>query len=81
MPKEKNINKLASKKFDNNFKFSDLLKILKSLGFNERIKGDHHIFSKKNVEEIINLQPRKDGSSKPYQVKQVRNILIKYNLI
>ena len=33
----------------------------------------------KNIEEILNLQP-KGGKSKPYQVKQVRNITLKYKL-
>jgi len=45
----------------------------------ERIKGDHHIFTKDGIEEIINLQP-KGEKSKPYQVKQVRNIILKYKL-
>ena len=49
------------------------------LGFFERIKGDHHIFTKDGVEEILNLQP-KGGKGKPYQVKQVRDVLLKYHL-
>jgi hypothetical protein len=31
------------------------------------------------VEEILNLQPR-GGKGKPYQVKQVRDVILKYNL-
>lgn len=65
---------------DKNVGFDDLRKLLKSLGFRERIKGDHYIFSKTGVLEIINLQPLKDGKAKPYQVKQVRNILLRYRL-
>jgi len=57
-----------------------LRKILLSLGFAERIKGSHHIFTKENVAEIINVQPLNDGNAKAYQVKQVRNILLKYGL-
>jgi len=38
----------------------------------------YHIFTKENVVEIINLQPLKDGKAKPYQVKQVRNLFLKY---
>jgi hypothetical protein len=53
--------------------------LLKRLGFNERIKGDHHIFTKDNVEEILNLQP-KNGKGKPYQVKQVRDVILKYHI-
>ncbi|KFD40591.1 toxin HicA, partial [Peptococcaceae bacterium SCADC1_2_3] len=47
---------------------------------NERIKGDHHIFTKEDIIEIINLQPLKDGKAKAYQVKQVRNLILKYKL-
>jgi len=49
------------------------------LGFDERMKGDHHIFTKDGVEKIFNLQP-KDGKGKPYQVKQVRDVILKYHL-
>ena len=45
----------------------------------ERIKGDHHIFTRGDVEEILNLQP-KGSQAKPYQIKQVRQILVKYQL-
>jgi hypothetical protein len=44
------------------------------------IKGDHHIFYKEGVEEIVNLQPLSDGKAKAYQVKQVRVIIFKYKL-
>jgi hypothetical protein len=49
-------------------------------GFECRIKGDHHIFSKAGIAEIINMQPLKDGKAKAYQVKQVRNLILKYKL-
>ncbi len=64
---------------DNNFHFDDVVKILLSLGFKMRINGSHHIFTKENVIEIINLQP-KNNMVKAYQVKQVREIIIKYKL-
>jgi len=64
---------------DGNIAFSGLRNLLANLGFQERIRGDHHIFSKEGIEEIINLQP-KGGKAKPYQVKQVRNIILKYKL-
>ena len=65
---------------DKNIKFSDLRKLILDLGFRERIKGSHHIFFKKNITEIINLQSLKNRKSKAYQVRQVRNIIIKYEL-
>lgn len=59
--------------------FAALCSLLKRLGFDERIRGDHHIFATSRVEEILNLQP-KGGRAKPYQVRQVREVLLKYNL-
>ncbi len=64
---------------DANVAFSRLCILLGRLGFNERIRGDHHIFTMGGVEEILNLQPR-DDKAKPYQVKQVRNMILKYDL-
>lgn len=64
---------------DNNISFGDLQKILTTLGFVVRIKGDHFIYFKDGVEEIINIQPKGD-KAKPYQVKQVRNIILKYKM-
>ena len=62
---------------DANISFLDLVKLLQHFGFEMRIKGSHHIFRKKDVEEKPNLQ--KDGNkAKPYQVKQVRSIILKY---
>ncbi len=77
---KKILDKVISGLFDKNIRFNDLKKLLNSFEFSVRIKGDHHIFYKKGVEEIINLQPRKDGKAKAYQVKQVREILHKYKL-
>jgi hypothetical protein len=65
---------------DRNIRFSELRNLILSLGFDERIKGDHHIFTKAGVAEIINLQPLRDGMAKAYQVKQVRSIILKYKL-
>jgi len=64
---------------DSNIHFEDLCALLLSLGFEVRIRGSHHIFRKTGVEEKINLQ--QDGSkAKAYQVKQVRNAIVKYKL-
>jgi len=65
---------------DKNIKFSDLRKLILDLDFSERIKGSHHIFFKKNITEIINLQSLKNGKAKANQVRQIRNIIIKYEL-
>ncbi len=64
---------------DANIQFKDLCDLLKRLGFVERMRGSHHIFRKEGVVEKINLQ--KDGSkAKPYQVRKVRSMLVKYRL-
>ncbi|MCZ0937276.1 MAG: type II toxin-antitoxin system HicA family toxin [Caldilineaceae bacterium] len=53
--------------------------LLLRLGFVERVRGSHHIFRKKGVSERLNLQ--RDGSNaKPYQVRQVRQVILKYQL-
>ena len=64
---------------DANISFSDICNLLISLGFDLRISGSHHIFRKDLIEEKINLQ--KDGNNtKPYQVQQVRKLILKYKL-
>ena len=64
---------------DRNILFADLRAVLDRLGFQCRIKGDHFIYAKDGVAEIINIQPA-GSKAKPYQVKQVRNIILKYQL-
>jgi hypothetical protein len=64
---------------DANIPFDACCGLLRELGFDERIKGSHHIFSKESVAEILNLQP-KGGNAKPYQVQQVRKVILKYRL-
>lgn len=64
---------------DANIPFDDLRHLLLRLQFEERIRGSHHVFRKAGIEEKINLQ-REGDKAKSYQVRQVRNILIKYRL-
>jgi hypothetical protein len=64
---------------DANIPFEGLCGLLQRLGFRTRVRGSHHIFHREGVEEILNLQPR-GASAKPYQVKQVRNVILKYKL-
>jgi hypothetical protein len=59
--------------------FTELRTLLRRLGFAERTRGSHHIFTKDGVEEILNLQPR-GRHAKPYQVKQVRGVIVRYRL-
>jgi len=71
--------KILRGKSDANIDFEELRTILLDYGFEERIRGSHHLFIKQGVEELINLQ--RDGkTAKPYQVKQVRRIILRYGL-
>jgi hypothetical protein len=80
MPKYDNlIKRILSGRSDQNISFNDLCSSLKNLRFEERVKGDHHIFFKVDVEEIINIQPI-GKMAKSYQVKQIRHILLKNKL-
>ncbi|MCD8338440.1 MAG: type II toxin-antitoxin system HicA family toxin [Lachnospiraceae bacterium] len=76
---EKQLAAILSGTKDRNILFSDLRAVLDRLGFECRIRGDHFIYTKDGVEEIINIQPA-GSKAKPYQVKQVREIILAYQL-
>lgn len=77
---EKLIMKLLSGASDNNFSFEELRLIRLNPGFTEKTgTGSHRIFYKGNISEIVNIQPR-GNKAKPYQVKQVRVLILKYKL-
>jgi len=76
----KTLDKVLRGNADANIRFGDLCSMLSHYGFIERIKGDHHIFTHEQLAEILNLQP-KNGKAKPYQVKQIRNLLASSRLI
>lgn len=64
---------------DANIDFDDLRGVLLRFGFTERTRGSHHVFTKPGIEERVNLQ--RDGrNAKPYQVRQVRAVILKYGL-
>jgi hypothetical protein len=69
--------KILSGSSDANIPFEDLCMLLKHFGFAMRVRGSHHIFRKDGVVEKLNLQ--RDGNmAKPYQVKQVRIVIVKH---
>jgi hypothetical protein len=76
---EKLYEHILMRRSDANVPFETLCALLKRIGFAERIKGDHHIFTRDGIEEILNLQP-KDNKGKTYQVKQVRDVILKYHI-
>ena len=73
------IRRILEGRSDANVAFSELRGLLLHLGFEERTRGSHHIFRRAGVEEKLNLQ-RDDGKAKPYQVRQVRQVILKYQL-
>lgn len=64
---------------DANIAFEDIRSVLLYLGFEERIRGSHHMYRKEGIDEKMNIQ-RAGNKAKPYQVKQVREVLLKYHL-
>ena len=76
---ERLLSDLLRGRSDANVEFEELCQLLCSLGFEERVRGSHHIFRKAGIEERINLQ-RDKRKAKVYQVRQVRAVIVKYGL-
>lgn len=76
---EKVLEQVLAGRADANIRFEELRTLLLDLGFTERTRGSHHVFGRAGIEEQINIQ-REGSKAKPYQVKQVRAVLLKYNL-
>src|SRR5581483_7961115 len=75
----KTLDRILRGNADKNIRFDDLCALLDHLGFTERIRGDHQIYTCEDVAEILNLHPR-GGKAKAYQVKQVRGVIVSYGL-
>ena len=77
---QKVYNDVMSGRSDYNIKYSDLQNLIVDLGFEfKRQRGSHTIYYHAVINEMMNIQ--KDGSkAKGYEVKQLRNIITKYNL-
>jgi len=50
---DKLLSKVLRGTSDHNFSFTDLCQLLKGLNFQERIKGDHHIFVKTRITQVF----------------------------
>lgn len=74
--RDKILDKILRGTSDADTPFAELCQLLRRLGFEERTRGSHHIFTKEGIKEILNLPP-KGANAKPYQVKQVRNVILK----
>ena len=76
---QRTLERLLRGQSDANVEFADLIALLQVLGFEEPVRGSHHIFVRPGIDELLNLQ--RDGSkAKVYQVRQVRAVILKYNL-
>ena len=76
---EKALTKVLAGTRDNRVSFSELCGVLRELGFAERVRGSHQIFTRFDVKEIINLRPQ-GRMAKRYQVRQVRELIRRYEL-
>jgi predicted RNA binding protein YcfA (HicA-like mRNA interferase family) len=76
---DKTLDRVVRGTCDAGIGFAELCGLLEGFGFEERIRGSHHIFTHPDVVEILNLQPR-NRQAKPYQVRQVRQVILKYQL-
>jgi predicted RNA binding protein YcfA (HicA-like mRNA interferase family) len=76
---EKTLRRIMAGTADANIPFDDLCHVLRDLGFTKRVRGSHHIFARRDVEEIVKLQPRR-GKAKPYQVRRIRELIARYRL-
>lgn len=57
-----------------------MLKLIEAFGFElSRVNGSHHIFSRTDIPELVNIQNVK-GKAKPYQIQQFLILVEKYNL-
>ncbi len=64
---------------DANIRFNELRRLLKKLGFVERVRGSHHVFVRRGIAERVILQ--RDGKhAKPYQIRQVRRMVLRNRL-
>jgi hypothetical protein len=76
---DKMLKKVLGGRSDKRIEFDGLRRLLDHLGFDERIKGSHHVFVKPGIYDMINLQ-REGRMAKPYQVRQVRYVITNYGL-
>ena len=63
-----------------NIRFADMVNLVEGFGFTlSRTDGSHHIFTRPEIPELVNLQNLK-GQVKPYQMKQFLKLVEKHNL-
>lgn len=78
--RRKLLQRILSGRSDNSIPFDQARTLLLHLGFEERVRGSHHVFRRPEISERVNLQPTSEGTLKSYQVRQLRDLLRRYNL-
>ena len=79
--KSKVYNAVVRGQSDSNIQFDDLKNLFYALGFIFKgQKGSHIGYYHPQAHVRISIQPTKDGKAKPYQVKQLRDIIKMYSL-
>ena len=64
----------------NNVRFADLRRLLEAAGFQlDGVGGSHHLYRHPDLRQKVNLQPL-GRQAKPYQVRQVVDLLERYSL-
>lgn len=59
-----------------NLRFEDFCKLIIYIGFVlKRIRGSHHLYQHPDIDEVMNVQPKKDGRAKAYQVRQFLTLI------
>jgi predicted RNA binding protein YcfA (HicA-like mRNA interferase family) len=71
-PSERRWRRFLSGSADAGISFAELCAILQAIGFTERIRGSHHIFTRDGIPEIVNIQP---------QGSKARQLAIRYDLL
>ena len=55
-----------------NVRFDDVVQLAEAFGYElTRVSSSHHIMKHPQVRDVLNLQRRKDGTAKGYQVGQL----------
>lgn len=63
-----------------NVRFSDMVNLVQGFGFTlARTDGSHHIFTRPDIPELVNLQNIK-GKAKIYQIRQFLKLIERHNL-
>ncbi len=64
-----------------NIRFADFVGLVEAYGFVEtRRRGSHRMYWYEGVEDLVNLQPDRNGQAKQYQVHQFMSLVERHRL-